>query len=226
MSNCYREHSLWVFLSMTSTLHAFMRAFINAPSETYPAYSEIDIQKNHIIILKCSFKVQIQANLISTVLQCPKSKIWRYIITIDSPSKNKLKNDILLIHLLLGKLSDILRRRHFTRVQKQTRKKGCGIVLVYDSGKLSSRDWGCCCCHGCPYCVSSDVSQQFGSCRFDSSLLTHDKRPAVYSAGLAPFSLSLSLLALHSFLFFTYDTCLSGPVERIWEISLSPAGTV
>lgn len=35
-SNCYREHSLWVFLSMTSTLRAFMHAFINVPFGTCP----------------------------------------------------------------------------------------------------------------------------------------------------------------------------------------------
>lgn len=52
MSDYYREHSLWVFLSMTFTIHAFMHAFMNASSETYAVHSEIDIQENYIIILK------------------------------------------------------------------------------------------------------------------------------------------------------------------------------
>lgn len=46
-----------------------------------------------------------------------------------------------------------------------------------------------------PYSVSSDVSQYFGTCGCDSSPLTHDEGPAVYSVGPAPFPSSLASLS-------------------------------
>lgn len=52
MSDYYREHSLWVFLSVISTIHAFMHAFTNVSSETYATRSEIDIQEYYIITPK------------------------------------------------------------------------------------------------------------------------------------------------------------------------------
>lgn len=54
MSDYYRERSLWVFLAMTTAIHAFMRVFVNASSEMHAARSEIDVQENYIIILKCA----------------------------------------------------------------------------------------------------------------------------------------------------------------------------
>lgn len=52
MSDYYREHSLWVFLSVISTIHAFMHVFINVSSETYATRSEIAIQEYYNITLK------------------------------------------------------------------------------------------------------------------------------------------------------------------------------
>lgn len=80
--------------------------------------------------------------------------------------------------------------------------------LVHDSGELSNRGCSGCCSFDCPYSMSSGVSQEFGSCRFDSSLLTHDERPVVYSVWLAHLSLSLPPLLILVFLIpglSTYD---------------------
>lgn len=56
MSDYYREHSLWVFLSMTSSIHAFMRVFMNMSSEMHPTHTDTAMvgKKNYIMVWKCS----------------------------------------------------------------------------------------------------------------------------------------------------------------------------
>lgn len=62
MNNCYREHRLWVFLSVRSTIHAVVRA---CPPRHGQHIRKKGNQRNHIIILKHSLGVQIQANFLS-----------------------------------------------------------------------------------------------------------------------------------------------------------------
>lgn len=83
MNNCYREHSLWVFLSTRSTIHA-------CPPRHGRHIQKKGNQRNHIIMLKCALGEQIWGNLASadsvmaaydegSVLRYPTWRCrWRY----------------------------------------------------------------------------------------------------------------------------------------------------